>query len=74
LACRAAIARVCYGTSASKGDKLRHSFRQTRRVEQTFWRPRGDSGPLGTAEALSHFARYVPYLATVGTYGVLVGR
>ena len=38
------------------------------------WRPRGDSGPLGTAEALSHFARYVPYLATVGAYGVLVKR
>lgn len=38
------------------------------------WRPRGDSGPLGAAEALSRFAPYVPYLATVGAYGVLVGR
>ena len=32
-------------------------------------RPREDWGPLGTAEALCHFARYVPYLAMVGAYG-----
>ncbi|MGQ9572228.1 MAG: universal stress protein [Dehalococcoidia bacterium] len=38
------------------------------------WRPRGDSGPVGTAEELRRFARYVPYLARVRAYGVLVRR
>jgi hypothetical protein len=38
------------------------------------WRPRGDSGLLVAAEALSHFARYVPYLAKTSAYGVLVSR
>jgi hypothetical protein len=36
--------------------------------------PEGGLGLLATAEALSHFARYVPYVTTAGAYEVLIDR
>jgi len=42
--------------------------------EQTFWPLRAGPGPLATAGALSHLARYVPYLVTAGAHDVLVKR